>query len=137
MRTAATASPGWKGVFADAVAVVDDVDDEPLGTATKPMASSHGAKRVIVSGAKLDSDSGTAIGFAPLIVLAGLAPARPLCIFAKSSSLFPFDIALRKSPALMRAAVSSAVCPPPLSAIFSICSIGVIPATGSLANCHE
>ncbi len=103
---APTASPGWKGVE-DVVAAADDVEVEPLGTATKPMASSHGAKRVIVSGAKLDSDSGTAIGLAPLIVLAGLAPATPPCIFAKSSSVFPFDIALRKSPALMRAAVSS------------------------------
>ena len=52
---------------------------------------------------KHPSVAGTAIGLAPLIVLAGLAPATPLCIFAKSSSVFPFDIAFRKSPALTSA----------------------------------
>ena len=44
---------------------------EPLGTATKPIASMYLPKRVMASGAKLDSDSGTAIGFAPLIFACG------------------------------------------------------------------
>src|SRR5436190_509721 len=78
-RTAPMASPGWNSP-SDATAVELDVL-EPLGTATKPIASKYFEKRVIVSGAKLDIDSGTAIGLTP--ELAGVALANPFSSFSK------------------------------------------------------
>src|SRR6266571_3774909 len=81
-RTAPMASPGWKSADV-AVTAPPDVH-EPLGTATKPSASRYFEKREIVSGAKLDSDSGTAIGFTP-DVLAGVALANPFSSLSKSS----------------------------------------------------
>src|SRR5260370_5772034 len=87
-RTAAIASPGWNSLDAaeDAGAPLDAL--EPLGTATKPIASRYFEKRAIVSGAKLESDSGTAIGFTPEVVLAGVAPANPFSSLSKSSVVF-------------------------------------------------
>src|SRR5260370_16516400 len=79
-RTAPIASPGWNS--ADVVelpsaslragAVVPLVVD-PLGTATKPIASRYFAKPKIVSYPKLASERGTAIGFTPDVELAGTA----------------------------------------------------------------
>ena len=84
--TAPTASPGLNDPFPDAVDVAPLLT-EPLGTATNPMASKYFEKRLMVSVEKLESDSGTAIGFTPLIVLAGAA-ARLLIIFSKRSFVF-------------------------------------------------
>src|SRR5712691_8830952 len=138
-RTAPTASPARNCLDAAEADVAALVIAEPLGTATKPMASRYFENRAIVSGAKLDMDSGTAIGFAPVIVLAGDAAAKPSSSFSKRSLVFPFANALRNSEALTRgvAATTADEVARPRSAIFSISSMGVMPATGSLANCHE
>ena len=103
------------------------------------MASRYFENLTIVSGAKLDIDSGTAIGFTPVIVLAGEAPAKPLWSFSKISLVLPFASALRNSEPVMRgvAATTADDVLRPRSAIFSISWIGVMPAMGSLANCHE
>src|SRR2546425_12317368 len=85
-RTAPTASPGLNDAFPDAVEIAPLLTD-PLGMATNPMASKNFEKRLMVSVEKLESDSGIAIGFTPLIVLAGAAT-RLFIIFAKRSFVF-------------------------------------------------
>src|ERR1700737_917874 len=85
-RTAPMASPGWKSFDAVEDAALDVLD--PLGTATKPIASRYFEKREIVSGAKLESDNGTAICFRPDVELAGVAFANPFSSLSKSSVVF-------------------------------------------------
>src|SRR5258708_36266834 len=84
-RTALMASPGWKSVVE--AAEVELVVLDPLGTATKPIASRYFENREIVSGAKLESERGTAIGLTPA-ELAGVAFANPFSSFSKSSVVF-------------------------------------------------
>src|SRR5438874_4068922 len=118
------ASPGANCLDADGVAVVE-VDVAPLGTATKPIASMYLPKRAAASGAKLDNDSGTAIGFTPLMLLVGEAPARLPTIFSKASLALPSVSALSSSAPLIRGAAAT-IAPAellPASAILSISSI--------------
>src|SRR4051794_41385827 len=84
--TAPIGSPGWNGLAScDGVAVAE-VDAAPLGTATKFIASRYLPKRLIVSGAKLDSESGTAIGLAALLDIC-FAP-KSAAIFSQTASVF-------------------------------------------------
>src|ERR1051326_455416 len=133
--TAPMASPGAK-VFLVMLEGVD-ADVAPLGTATKPIASRYLPKRSIVSGAKLDIDSGTAMGCAPLSALICFAP-NDVAILSNTASGFAVAIAVRNSDALMRgvAAGTADALADPARAILSISSIGVMPQIGSLANCH-
>src|SRR5258705_10021371 len=115
------ASPGANCLEATGVALVDE-EVAPLGTATKPIASMYLPKRAKASGAKLDSDSGTAIGFAPLMVLACDAPARLPTIFSNASLTLPSVSALSNSVPLMRGAAATTAPAEllPASAILSI-----------------
>src|SRR3954452_15682877 len=133
------ASPAAKSFVAFVFALAVDVDDAPLGTGMKPSGSRYLPKRPSVSGAKLDIDSGTAIGLAPATDDAGVAPARLLIIDSNFSVVLCWINAWRNSPPLMRgvAATIAPAEPPSTSAILSISSMGVMPAIASLANCHE
>src|SRR5258708_39515450 len=76
--TAPMASPGANGLTSLDTAVAADVVDpeiDPIGTGMKPMASRYLPKRWIVSGAKLPSERGMAIGLVALTA-AGRAPHR-------------------------------------------------------------
>src|SRR5207248_8905605 len=116
--------------------VVDEVDVAPLGTAMNPISSRYLPNRATVSGARLDIESGTAIGRAPVTALICRAPNEP-AILSKTASGFAPAIAFRNSAALIRgAAAGRAPVFDPACAIFSISSIGVMPQTGSFANCH-
>src|SRR6266852_1295500 len=85
-RTAPIASPAANSLAAGIVLVVD-VDEAPLGTGMKPIGSRYLPKRPSVSGAKLDMESGTAIGLAPPSDEAGEAPARLLIISSNFSAV--------------------------------------------------
>src|SRR5258706_12643274 len=83
-RTAPMASPAANS-FDAGILFVADVDETPAGTGMKPIGSRYLPKRPSVSGAKLDIDSGTAIGLAPATADAGEAPVRPGSINSNSS----------------------------------------------------
>ncbi len=139
------ASPGWNDLAESGVDVEDvdvdpdvDPDMEPIGTAMKPMASRYLPKRWIVSGAKLASESGTAIGFVSPLAATGWAAHSLSAIDVNVSSTFCAVMTLRNSAPDRRGAASWAIAPAeaPLVGICSISSIGVMPAIGSLANCQ-
>src|SRR3954467_10861248 len=100
-RTAAMASPAANSFDAGVVDVVD-VDDAPLGTGMKPSGSRYLPKRPSVSGAKLDIESGTAIGRAPAMADAGVAPVMLDIIDSNFSVVLWSMIALRNSLPLIR-----------------------------------
>src|SRR5258706_4500897 len=116
-----------------------EVDDAPLGTGMKPRGARYLPKRPSVSGAKLDIDSGTAIGRAPAMADAGVAPVMLDIINSNFSLVLCSMIALRNSPPVMRgvAAMNAPAGLPSTCAIFNISSMGVMPAIASFANCHE
>src|SRR3954468_6245504 len=84
------------------VVLAAEVDDAPLGTGMKPIGSRYLPKRPSVSGAKLDIDSGTAIGFAPATADAGVAPVMLDIIDSNFSLVLCSTIALRNSLPLIR-----------------------------------
>src|SRR2546430_16307236 len=100
-RTAPMASPAANSFVAGVVDVVD-VDDAPLGTGMNPSGSRYLPKRPSVSGAKLDIDSGSAIGFAPAMEDAGVAPVMLLIIDSNFLPVLCSMIAFSDSDPLMR-----------------------------------
>src|SRR3954454_25243767 len=132
------ASPAANCFVASVVELVE-VDDAPLGTGMKPIGSRYLPKRPGVSGGKLDIDSGTAIGRAPAMADAGVAPVMLDIIDSNFSLVLWSMIAFRNSPPLILgvAATNEPDGFPSTCAILSISSIGVMPAIASFANCHE
>src|SRR3954447_9073118 len=116
------ASPAANSFDAVVLIFAVDVDAAPAGTGMKPIGSRYLPKRPSVSGAKLDIDSGTAIGLAPATEDAGVAPARLLIIDSNFSVVLCWISAWRNSPPLMRgvAATIAPAGPPSTSAILSI-----------------
>src|SRR5258706_13804337 len=116
-----------------------EVDDAPLGRGMKPRGSRYLPKRPSVSGEKLDIDSGTAIGRAPAMEDAGVAPVMLDIIDSNVSLVLCSMIAFRNSPPVMRgvAATKEPDGLPSTCAILSISSIGGMPAIASLPNGNE
>ena len=105
----------------------------------KPISSRYGPKRWIVSGAKLDIESGTAIGLAP-----DQCAHRLRVETGRDLVEDPFRLVVRErfqelgaaDPRRWQRDAAALARKPPRARSSAFRSIGVMPATGSFANCH-